>query len=105
MAALLADLPYRIQDLAEFPGVVLPPEGETSYAENALGKARAVTAATGLPALADDSGIEVDALEGRPGVVSARYGGEGLTDLERNASCYRSSRAFPPPGARPVTGR
>ena len=59
MAALLADLPYRIQDLAEFPGVVLPPEGESSYAENALGKARAVTAATGLPALADDSGIEV----------------------------------------------
>ena len=40
MAALLADLPYRIQDLAEFPDVVLPPEGETSYAENALGKAR-----------------------------------------------------------------
>ena len=54
MAALLADLPYRIQDLAEFPGVVLPPEGETSYAENALGKARAVTAATGLLALAGD---------------------------------------------------
>ena len=43
MAALLADLPYRIQDLAEFPGVALPPEGETSYTENALGKARAVT--------------------------------------------------------------
>ena len=65
LAALLADLPYRIQDLAEFPGVVLPPEGETSYAENALGKARAVTAATGLLALAEDSGIEVDAFDGR----------------------------------------
>jgi len=95
MAALLADLPYRIQDLAEFPGVVLPPEGETSYAENALGKARAVTAATGLPALADDSGIEVDALEGRPGVVSARYGGEGLTDLERNALMLQELKGVP----------
>jgi XTP/dITP diphosphohydrolase len=96
MAALLADLPYRIQDLAEFPGV-LPPEGETSYAENALGKARAVTAATGLPAL------EVDALEGRPGVVSARYGGEGLTDLERDALMLKELKGVP--AARPVTGR
>jgi XTP/dITP diphosphohydrolase len=82
MAALLADLPYRIQDLAEFPGVVLPPEGESSYAENALGKARAVTAATGLPALADDSGIEVDALE-------------GLTDLERNALMLQELKGIP----------
>jgi XTP/dITP diphosphohydrolase len=95
MAALLADLPYRIQDLAEFPGVVLPPEGETSYAENALGKARAVTAATGLLALADDSGIEVDAFAGRPGVLSARYGGEGLTDPERNALMLRELEGVP----------
>jgi XTP/dITP diphosphohydrolase len=85
LAGLLAGLPYRILDLSEFPGVVLPPEGETSYSENALAKARAVTAATGLLALADDSGIEVDAFDGRPGVLSARYGGEGLTDPERNA--------------------
>jgi XTP/dITP diphosphohydrolase len=95
MAALLADLPYRVQDLAEFPDVVLPPEGETSYAENALGKARAVTAATGLLALADDSGIEVDALDGRPGVRSARYGGEGLTDSERNALMLRELEGVP----------
>jgi len=95
MAALLADLPYRVQDLAEFPDVVLPPEGETSYAENALGKARAVTAATGLLALAGDSGIEVDALDGRPGVLSARYGGEGLTDSERNALMLRELEGVP----------
>ncbi|HYR72476.1 MAG TPA: non-canonical purine NTP pyrophosphatase [Candidatus Acidoferrum sp.] len=95
MAALLADLPYRIQDLAEFPGVVLPREGETSYAENALGKARAVTVATGLLALADDSGIEVDAFAGRPGVLSARYGGEGLTDPERNALMLRELDGVP----------
>ena len=95
LAALLGDVPYRIQSLAEFTGVVLPPEGDVSYAENALGKARAVTAATGLPALADDSGIEVDALGGRPGVRSARYGGEGLTDAERNARMLRELAGVP----------
>jgi XTP/dITP diphosphohydrolase len=96
LVALLAGLPYRIQDLSEFPGLVLPPEGEKSYADNALGKARAVTAATGLVALADDSGIEVDAFEGRPGVLSARYGGESLTDPERNALMLRELAGVPP---------
>lgn len=95
LAALLADLPYRLQTLSDFPGVVLPPEGESSYAGNALGKARAVTAATGALALADDSGIEVDALGGRPGVLSARYGGEGLTDPERNALMLRELAGVP----------
>ena len=80
-----AACPIASRSLAEFPGVVLPPGGRDSYTENALGKARAVTAATGLLALADDSGIEVDALDGRPGVLSARYGGEELSELERNA--------------------
>ena len=83
MAALLHGLPFHLRHLADFPGVVLPPEGETSYADNALGKARAVAAATGELALADDSGIEVDALSGRPGVLSARYGGAALTDPDR----------------------
>jgi XTP/dITP diphosphohydrolase len=75
--------------------VVLPPEGETSYAANALGKARAATRATGELALADDSGIEVDAFGGRPGVLSARYGGEGLTDPERNALMLRELTGVP----------
>jgi XTP/dITP diphosphohydrolase len=95
LAALLAGVPYRIEDLSAHPEVVLPPEGEQSYAENALGKARAVTRATGLPALADDSGIEVDAFDGRPGVLSARYGGEGLTDAERNALMLRELAGVP----------
>jgi XTP/dITP diphosphohydrolase len=95
LAALLADLPYRIRDLSAYPGVALPPEGATSYAENALGKARAVTAATGEMALADDSGIEVDAFGGRPGVLSARYGGEGLTDPDRNALMLRELADVP----------
>lgn len=95
LAALLADLPYRIRDLSAYPGVVLPPEGGRSYGENALGKARAVTAATGELALADDSGIEVDAFDGRPGVLSARYGGEGLSDPDRNALMLRELAGVP----------
>ncbi len=95
LAALLVDLPYRIRDLSAYPGVVLPPEGESSYAENALAKARTVTVATGALALADDSGIEVDALGGRPGVLSARYGGPDLTDPERNALMLRELERVP----------
>ena len=95
LAAFLADLPYRIRDLSAYPGVELPPEGESSYAENALGKARAVTAATGALALADDSGLEVDAFGGRPGVLSARYGGPDLTDPERNALMLRELQGVP----------
>jgi len=83
MAALLEGVPFRIVNLTDLPGITLPLEGESSYADNALGKARAVAQATGDLALADDSGIEVDALGGRPGVFSARYGGEGLSDPER----------------------
>jgi len=83
LRALLDGVPCRILDLSDFPSVTLPPEGVTCYAENALGKARATAAATGLLALADDSGIEVDALGGGPGVLSARYGGETLSDPER----------------------
>ncbi len=95
LAALLGGVPYRIEDLSAYPDVVLPPEGETSYTENALGKARAVTRVTGRMALADDSGIEVDAFDGRPGVLSARYGGEGLTDAGRNALMLRELAGVP----------
>jgi XTP/dITP diphosphohydrolase len=95
MAALLADLPVRIAHLGDFPGVVLPPEGETSYADNALGKARAVAVATGHMAMADDSGIEVDALGGRPGVLSARFAGEGPDDAGRNAAMLDALRDVP----------
>jgi XTP/dITP diphosphohydrolase len=60
--------------------VELPPEEGETFAENALGKARAAHAATGRAAIADDSGIEARALGGRPGVRSARYAGEDATD-------------------------
>src|SRR6266511_3807667 len=95
MAALLSGIPFRILDLADFPGVTLPTEGESSYAENALGKARAVASDTGELALADDSGIEVDALGGGPGVLSARYGGPGLTDPERCEAMLREMASVP----------
>jgi XTP/dITP diphosphohydrolase len=60
--------------------VELPPETGETFAENAVEKARVAHAATGLPAIADDSGIEAAALDGRPGVRSARYAGENATD-------------------------
>jgi XTP/dITP diphosphohydrolase len=63
-------------------GVELPPEHGDSFAEIALEKARAVHAATGRATIADDSGIGAVALGGRPGIRSARYGGEGATDEE-----------------------
>jgi XTP/dITP diphosphohydrolase len=65
--------------------VELPPEIGETFAENALGKARAAQAATGRTAIADDSGIEAYGLDGRPGVRSARYAGEDATD-EQNLS-------------------
>jgi XTP/dITP diphosphohydrolase len=76
--ALLA--PHRVVPLPD--EVVLPPETGDTFADNALVKARAAADATGRPAVADDSGIAAAALDGRPGVYSARYAGEGATDEE-----------------------
>ncbi|HTX06614.1 MAG TPA: guanylate kinase [Steroidobacteraceae bacterium] len=63
-------------------GIDSPPETGTTFLDNALIKARHAARASGLPALADDSGIEVDALEGQPGVYSARFAGDGASDAE-----------------------
>jgi XTP/dITP diphosphohydrolase len=70
-------------------------EDALTFEENALAKARQASAATGLPALADDSGIEVDALGGAPGVHSARYAGVGATDAANNAKLVEALRGVP----------
>lgn len=70
-----------VDDVA--PDLVMEEPFDT-FEENAFAKARAAATATGLPAIADDSGIEVDALGGAPGVRSARYAGEAATDLDNN---------------------
>jgi XTP/dITP diphosphohydrolase len=72
--------PYELDPLPDH--VQLPPESGTTFADNALAKARVAASATGRPAVSDDSGIEAAALAGAPGVWSARYAGEGATDEE-----------------------
>ena len=83
LRALLADVPFQIRALTDYPPFTMPEETGATYAANALIKARAAARHTGLLALGDDSGIEVDALGGAPGVRSARYGGPGLDDVGR----------------------
>jgi len=83
LKALLADLPLRILSLRDFPEVPETPETGVTFAENAELKARAAALATGKPALADDSGLEVDALGGKPGIYSNRFAGPGATDRDR----------------------
>ncbi|WNG27272.1 RdgB/HAM1 family non-canonical purine NTP pyrophosphatase [Cystobacter fuscus] len=84
MQAMLADLPLRIVSAGEL-GVGDVPETGLTFVENALIKARHTCAATGLPALADDSGLIVDALGGAPGLYSARYAGSPTNDAANNA--------------------
>lgn len=76
---LLAELPVRIVGLHDV-GLTSPPETGATFAANAVLKARHAAEGSGLVALADDSGLEVDALDGAPGLYSARYAGPGATD-------------------------
>ncbi len=79
LQALLAPKGWQVESQSQF-GLVTPPEDGNSFVENALIKARYALAATGLPCIADDSGLVVDALGGRPGIHSARFAGEGCSD-------------------------
>jgi XTP/dITP diphosphohydrolase len=96
LVRLLADVPVDLVSLADIPGASLPDETGATYAENALIKARAAHGQTGTAALADDSGLEVDALGGAPGVLSARFGGPGLDDAGRVALLLERLRGVPP---------
>ncbi len=102
LAALLAGLGWRIASLADFPDAVDVDETGETFAENAELKAIAAAAATGYWALADDSGLAVDVLEGSPGVRSARYAGPSATDAQNNAHLLARLRDVPDPlrGAR-----
>lgn len=87
----LSEMPWQIQGLGNIP---LPPETGSTYEENAALKACAAAHASGLPAIADDSGLEVEALDGAPGIYSARFG-NFETDLERNLYLLERLRGAP----------
>jgi XTP/dITP diphosphohydrolase len=92
---LLDGIPFEIRTLADYPPFEMPEETGETYEANALIKARAAAAHTGVLALGDDSGIEVAALGGGPGVRSARFGGPGLDDRGRVAHLLRLIEAAP----------
>ena len=83
ITTILEDSGWTLTSLAEFAAVGPATEDHATYAENAIAKAQFYAAATGLLALADDSGLDVEALGGAPGVFSARYAGEGASDADR----------------------
>jgi XTP/dITP diphosphohydrolase len=97
IAAHLEGLSALLLPLDRVGPVKLPPESGESFQENARLKAAAVAEASGFIAVADDSGLEVDALGGRPGVLSARYAGLGASDADRNALLLQELRATPEP--------
>lgn len=96
-ASALADGGVRLAAAADLGIDAFPPETGATYEENALGKAGYAAARLGRVALADDSGLEVDALGGAPGVRSARFGGPGLTDGERIAHLLDRLKHVPLP--------
>jgi XTP/dITP diphosphohydrolase len=93
-AELLADSGLQLKRQSEF-GIEPPAETGHTFLENALIKARNAAARTGLPTIADDSGIEVDALGGAPGVYSARFAGEGASDEENLSKLLAALEGLP----------
>lgn len=87
--ALLKDFPVEIKDVNDFGPLPEPVEDGRTFDENAYKKALFTARVLGLPALADDSGLEVEALGGEPGVHSARYAGDEATDAENNRKLLR----------------
>jgi XTP/dITP diphosphohydrolase len=94
---ILGNVPWQLLSLEEFNNVGDAPENEDSYAGNALAKAEFYAAATQAWVLADDSGLEVSALGGAPGVFSARYAGPNASDAERRSKLLDELRSFREP--------
>jgi XTP/dITP diphosphohydrolase len=95
IAGILRGFEVRLRTLDEFPDLKPVVENAPTFEGNAVKKALAAARATGLPALADDSGLEVEALGGAPGVFSARYAGEGADDEANNARLLGALREVP----------
>jgi len=96
MRQLLSGLPYRVVGPADVGLRDAPEETGTTFMENAILKARHYADKSGLLAVADDSGLSVDALGGGPGLYSSRFGGEGATDHERNRLLLERLKGIPP---------
>lgn len=94
---LMMDLPVEVKSLADFPEIGEIEETGTTFAENAYIKAKAVYDVTGWVCIADDSGLEVDALDGAPGIYSARYAGEEKDDAANNAKLLKALADVPDP--------
>ena len=92
MADILSGLGVEVTSPADLGVDIEVEETGATFAENAMLKAKAICEASGLPAIADDSGLCVDALNGGPGVYSARYGGEGLDDAGRTRLLLENMR-------------
>lgn len=94
LQALLTPLAFEVLPLAAFTDVAVDESG-LSFVENAILKARHAAAAAGLPAIADDSGLEVDALHGAPGIYSARYAGDDASDTDNLTKLLAALRDVP----------
>ena len=94
MREILAPWQVDVRPLSEFTSSAADETG-LSFVENAILKARFAAQAAGLPAIADDSGLEVDALDGAPGIRSARFAGPGADDAANNARLLRELEAVP----------
>lgn len=95
LRALLAAAGIEVLPQSEF-GIEPPEETGTTFTENALLKARYAAAIAKLPAIADDSGLEVDALQDRPGIYSARYAGPQASDADNNRKLLAELKGVPP---------
>lgn len=96
MRELLAGMPYRVLAPGDVGLRGAPEETGTTFMENAILKARHYAGKSGLLAVADDSGLSVDALDGGPGLYSSRFGGEGATDEDRNNLLLERLKGLPP---------